>query len=417
MKFDTIIIGGGLAGLVSAIRLQENGQNCAIVSTGQSALHFSSGSFDLLGSLPDGEEVLNPLDAISRLDASHPYSLIGVDAIARYDKEFPELAKRAGVGLTGSATRNHYHFTPMGKMKRTWLTLVDFITLESPEELPWKNIAIINFPGFLDFYTKFIADELEKQGAKCKLASVSLPFIEKLRANPTEMRSANIARVFDKTEHIDALINKISDFCKDADVVVMPAVFGLSSNEPLTYLKNHLNKPLCSLATMPPSVPGIRMQQQLVHYFIRQGGTFMLGDTVERADVENGKVKAVYTVNHSDIPLCADNFILATGSFFSRGIIARPDSVYEPIFDLDVYYDTDRSKWYDTDVFAPQNYMKFGVITNASFQTYCKGQVLANLYAVGSVLSGHNALHEGCGGGVSIMSAMYVADSLLKKNR
>lgn len=141
----------------------------------------------------------------------------------------------------------------------------------------------------------------------------------------------------------------------------------------------------------------------------------MLGDTVERADVKDGEVKAVYTVNHSDIPMTADNYVLATGSFFSRGIIARPDSVYEPIFDLDVLYDADRSKWYDADVFAPQNYMTFGVITTADFHAIRKGDVLPNLYAVGSVLSGHNALHEGCGGGVSIMSALYVADSLLQK--
>ena len=414
MKFDTIIIGGGLAGLVSGIRLQENGHNCAIVSTGQSALHFSSGSFDLLGCLPDGTEVMNPLDAIGSLESSHPYRLVGLDAIKRYDKEFPAMMQRASITLTGSASRNSYHFTPMGTMKRTWLTLEDFVTLDEPSHLPWHRVAVINFPGFLDFYTKFIADELEKQGATCVLATVKLPFIEKLRTNPTEMRSANIARTFDKTENIDMLLREIASYCKDVDAVVMPAVFGLSSAEPMKYLKQHLDKPLCPLATMPPSVPGIRMQQQLTHYFVRLGGTFMLGDTVERADVESGLVKAVYTANHADIPLMADHFILATGSFFSRGIIARPDSVYEPIFDLDVLYDADRTQWYDNDMFASQNYMKYGVITAPDFRAICKGETLSNLYAVGSVLSGHDALHEGCGGGVSIMSSMYVADSLLK---
>lgn len=415
MKFDTIIIGGGLAGLVCGIRLQENGRNCAIVSAGQSALHFSSGSFDLLGCLPDGTKVTNPLEAIARLEAPHPYALIGADAIRHYDKEFPQMMKRAGILLSGTAGRNHYHFTPMGTLKPTWLTLDDFMTLDDPARLPWRHVTIVNFPGFLDFYTKFIADEFEKQGVKCTLATVRLPFVERLRTNPTEMRSANIARAFDNQEHIDMLVRELSANAQDADALVLPAVFGLSSAEPLNYLKQHLDKPLCMLATMPPSVPGIRMQQQLTRYFVHKGGTFMLGDTVERADVEDEKVKAIYTINHADIPMTADDYVLATGSFFSRGIIARPDSVYEPIFDLDVLYDADRSKWYDADVFAPQKYMTFGVITTPDFHAIRKGHVLSNLYPVGSVLSGHNALHEGCGGGVSIMSALWVADSLLKK--
>ena len=48
MKFDVIIIGGGLSGLTAGIALAEAGKEVALVSAGQNSLHFGSGSFDLL---------------------------------------------------------------------------------------------------------------------------------------------------------------------------------------------------------------------------------------------------------------------------------------------------------------------------------------------------------------------------------
>ena len=81
MKFDTLIVGGGLAGLTCGIRLQKNGVKCAIVSTGQSALHFSSGSFDLLNELADGTKVDNPVAAADKVRANHPYAKLGLSLI------------------------------------------------------------------------------------------------------------------------------------------------------------------------------------------------------------------------------------------------------------------------------------------------------------------------------------------------
>ena len=107
MKFDTVIIGGGLSGLTCGIQLAEQGVKCAIVSSGQSAIHFFSGSFDLLGSV-GGSEVVKPLESIEALPADHPYQRIGHTNVSRLAEEAPRLLDRAGLHFAGNADTNHF---------------------------------------------------------------------------------------------------------------------------------------------------------------------------------------------------------------------------------------------------------------------------------------------------------------------
>ena len=71
MKFDVIIIGGGLSGLTAGIALAEAGKDVALVSAGQSTLHFTGGTLDLLGSDGQGNDVYNPIEGIAALDSKY----------------------------------------------------------------------------------------------------------------------------------------------------------------------------------------------------------------------------------------------------------------------------------------------------------------------------------------------------------
>ncbi len=416
MRFDTVIIGGGLAGLVCGIRLQKAGRSCAIVSAGQSAMHFSSGTFDLLGRMADGTPVDSPLKAMKDLNAGHPYSILGRRTVEKYAEEAPAFFGGCGVNVSGNAEENSWRISPTGERRPAWLTLSDFTPLKSKDEKIGNKALIVNILGYLDFNTKFLADSFEKQGTVCRIASIKLEEMERLRKNPSEMRSTNIARVMDRDGVWEKAAAQIRELVRDEDVVVLPAVFGLRDASVIESLRNAIGVKTMFIATMPPSVPGIRTQMTLKAEFENAGGRFLLGDSVTEAEFNgDGTVKCVRTANFGDISIYADNFVLATGSFFSKGLIATPDTVYEPVFGIDLLFEEKRDGWFDRNFWKRQNYISFGAKVDGRLNASIGGVTVSNLYAIGSILGGCNTLYEGCGGGVAVISAMAAADMILGK--
>ena len=406
MKFDTIIIGGGLCGLTAGIELSRKGQKCLVVSSGQSALHFFSGSFELC-SLSD-----DPYQAMASLGEDHPYSKIGLENVRTLSSGVKNFFKEVGVSFKGIKDANHWRITPLGALKRAWLTMDEYATIPSDGQVPWKKVALLNIDGFLDFHTSYIAAGVAEMGVETVVKAVSMPELDRVRLNPTEMRSTNIAKTL-TGELIGVLAARINEYAKDVDAVLMPAVVGLSGCSDVVILKEKVDRPLHFIATLPPSVPGIRLQLMLKKYFQQLGGTYMLGDTVTGGEFKDGKLVSVTTQNHGEVRFEADNFILASGNFFSKGLVSDIDGVYEPVFGLDMDYISERPEWYKRNMFEAQPYMNFGVSTGEDFKTMKNGEIIDNLYAAGAVLSGFNALKEGSGAGISILTALHVSSLIL----
>ncbi|PWC16509.1 anaerobic glycerol-3-phosphate dehydrogenase subunit B [Brenneria roseae subsp. roseae] len=417
MRYDVVIIGGGLAGLTCGIRLSELGKRCAIVSAGQSALHFSSGALDLLSCLPDGRAVSQPLNALTelaRLAPQHPYSRIGAERITALLPEAQALLSRSDIAVLGDYRQNHQRMTPLGKFRPCWLSPADSVTCGLSEALHWERPLIAGIEGFLDFQSRIVAGALQVQGIAARSDDLKLPVLDRLRHNPSEFRSVNIARVLDRPENLPALIDELATLANGNDAIVMPACLGLENVSVMTELHNALGKPVLLLPTLPPSLLGLRLHQALSRRFRQLGGIVMPGDRVERADLTPHEA-VLYTHNHGDIPLRAAQVVLASGSFFSNGLVAQFDQIAEPVFGLDVRFDARRECWSQQDVFAAQPYMQFGVMTDENLRPAIGGKTVDNLYAIGAVLEGFDPIAQGCGAGVSMLSALYVADQILKE--
>lgn len=413
MKYDALIIGGGLSALVCGIALQKLGKHTAMVSAGQSALHFSSGSFGFLSILPDATSVDRPLDVIDKLSEEHPYRKMGSAAIRKYAYATPEFFSSCGVRLFGAPEKNSWRHTATGRRKRCWLALEDTALL--PEEMSsiGSKALIVNFYGYLDFYVTLIADALASYGTECRSAQVRPAALETLLQSPSEMRSVNIARKLEDMNVLKALTSEIKSLLKDEDAVILPQVFGLDNVADIQYLRDEIPVPVYFLGTMIPSVPGLRLQLQLTKAYEQAGGMLLNGDTVIGGEFEDGYLRSVRTANLEDYALCADSFVMATGSFFGRGLKSDFHDITEPVFGLDLDYVHERSAWCRKNFYSSQPYMSFGASTDKDLHPSIAGKVIPNMYVAGSLLSGGNAMNEGSGAGIAIMSAFHAAEKII----
>lgn len=370
MKHDVVIIGGGLAGLTTGIRLQQKGFSTVIVSSGQSALHFFSGSFD--GVIPE----------------------IADEAVRMFG-DFGVRLKKGG-----------WRLTPAGTFRESPLSLED--TAIFPEAHAGKSALIVNFDGYHDFFTSFIAEGLEKNGSSTRVVSLKMKELEHLRTSPSEMRSVNIARVMDGVWMKAA--QEIRTMRRKEENVILPHVFGLRDGS-VTDRIRELLPGVQFIGTLPPSVPGIRLQMTLRRAYESLGGMFLMGDSVDSAALYEGTVSSITTKNLGTERLFADTFVLASGSYFSKGLSSSPSGVSEPLLGLDTVFEPDRNAWYRKDFFDDQPYMGFGLKTTGDLRAVKDGNPLDNLYVAGSIL-GATRSDLGTAAGLCLASAIRIADTI-----
>ena len=105
---------------------------------------------------------------------------------------------------------------------------------------------------------------------------------------------------------------------------------------------------------------------------VKVTGGIWAGDTLYGVQTDN------------DVTLRAADFVLATGRFFSCGLVATREKIFEPIFDADIDAPAERAGWFCPDFFERQPFECVGVKTEGG-RVQIRGNTAENLFAAGSI--------------------------------
>jgi glycerol-3-phosphate dehydrogenase subunit B len=415
---DLLVIGAGLAGLTAALAAAEAGLRTAIVARGLGALHWSAGTLDLLGYLPDDEQpIAQPLAALARLPAQHPYRLLGQDAVAAAMAGLAERLGQAGLPYGGAGDQANLLLpSPAGAMRPVYLAPAAQLAGRLDDPTP---LLIAGFQGFRDFYPSIVAHHLCRQGVAAR--AVYLP--SELLSDRRDANSVVLAQEMESARRQDALANALRQVVAPGERVGLPALLGLDRHmESRQRLQEAVGAPIFELPTLPPSVAGIRLHRTLVGLLARyrvpvQTNMRAVGFGVESGS--GGNRLAWVETESSARPLRhrAGAFLLATGGILGGGFQSDPAGrVWETVFELPLSVPQGRGGWFHGEFLDRRGHPVFqgGVVVDESLRPLRDGgPAYTNLYAAGGVLAHADPIRERSLEGIAIATGQAAVRAIM----
>jgi len=410
MKYDVVVIGSGMSGLVAAAKAASRNKNTLVITKGQGALPLTSGCIDLLGyRLDDPRQMAaNPYEEIGKLTAvkpKHPYAKT-IEYLVESMDFLREVLESSGYVLSGTVCENRRVLTALGT-ERVSALLPPSMHISEPDKI--KAIIAVGFKNYPDFFPQMFLDNLRKS---------SFPEADKI---PLTMdlgikeiiKTGYLSNLLEKETVLDRLIEELrtilaehgfaaEESLGDHLLIVFPAVLGRGPDHSVwNKLRRSLGVQVIEVPGLPPSVPGQRLYKAMMSYLRRLGAEVRFNSQVIGFTSENNRITSVTVRDSSDLAysIRTGSVVLASGSFMGGGLVAKKESVIEPIFDLPVVIPgrtEGDSHFLSLD---GQRFLWAGVETDENLRPLSD---IENLYAAGSILAHTNYAAEKNGLGVAI---------------
>jgi glycerol-3-phosphate dehydrogenase subunit B len=329
--YDVVVVGLGLAGLVAGLSAASRGASVLVTGKGYGTLRFRSGTVDVLG-YRDGRLVDSPaaaLEELARGAPGHPYALAAADLPHGLDA-VRDAARAAGTPLEGELGANRLIGTAAGTLRPTCL---------APPSMraDWdgSQTLVVGLEGFRDFHPELVAAVLPEAASRLGFEVAARPLTVDLPSlHRRHLSGPDLARLFEGPAFRRELAGVVRPALGDATLVALPAVVGLEGHlEAAAELAHLLGTRLVELPTLPPSVPGLRLELALTAALRRSGARLQVGT---RARVTETHVE-LESVGHP-LRIPAPRVVLASGGFASGGLRVDLDgSVRETAAGLPVF--------------------------------------------------------------------------------
>ncbi|MGH2764874.1 MAG: glycerol-3-phosphate dehydrogenase subunit GlpB [Actinomycetota bacterium] len=411
------MIGAGMAGMVAAVRLAEEGRRVVVLARGVGSIQLSPGTIDVLGYAPDLVE--SPTWALPRFVAAHPdhpYARLAPWILEASVEWFKGLF--SSYRYVGGLMENFLIPTPVGVPKPSAAVPQ---TMAGGDLRHGGTFVIAGLRGLKDFYPMYVADNL--RGASLPSGdSVSARGIELDVATEglAEVGQLAFARRFEDASFRKAVLRTLEDVVEPGETVGLPAVLGLDQAGAVwEELTEALGTAVFEIPTLPPSVPGLRVFRALREALRRAGGRLIANATVIGAEAEGRRVNAVVAESAArPIAYPARSFVLASGGIAARGLeMDSSGTVREMVFGLTVAGLPGSGKpRFAPRYFDPQPLAEAGVAVDERLRpSDLAGEpVYENVYAAGAILGGATPWKEKSGDGISLATGYGAATNILE---
>lgn len=422
LNTDVIVIGAGLSGLITGWQLSKAGLRTRVITKGWGATHWHTGCIDILGYKPFGDHAIvdspvNSLTILIKENPFHPYALSGIQLIDKALGHFMTLFADSNYPFHGSLLSNMLLPTALGTLRPTCLAPETMINGDFSNIDPKTKILLVGFTQFVDFYAEMAAANLRSMGYNVKGITLDLPDLR--TANFTTGRV--IAEKLDRQELITEIGQALRPHLTDVNLVGFPAVLGIQNPMQVkNKLEYELRLPIFEIPTLPPSIPGIRMQRILVKAIEENGGMVTEGLQVVNAQSHNHNVTHVFSETASRLKSYqARYFVLATGNFLGGGFSANHNGyAQDTVFSLPISTPNNHSNWFESEFLSPNGHpiFKSGIPVNALFQPVQDGYpIFDNLFISGTALPHFDPLTERSLEGVALVTGFAISENILNK--